>query len=194
MHSPEDRTAKARIRDAAIELFGGAGGNRVSLKHVADAAGVSAPLVIKHYGSRDGLETAADDHALGVVEELLRQATAPPTPDSAQSLAQILGRSHVGRYVARVLTGEGGRSRRAFARLLAFAENRVARLVDEGRVRRGTDPAHVAAVLLAHDLSVLLLRARLADATGVDPLSPEGADQWLATTSDLYAGRIIVSG
>lgn len=66
MRSVEERTAAARIRDAAIEQFGQHGFN-VSVRTIADAAGVSAALVIHHFGSKNNLRAACDDH---IAEEI----------------------------------------------------------------------------------------------------------------------------
>ena len=54
-------TATARIRDSAIEQWGQHGFN-VGLRAIAEAAGVSAALVIHHFGSKDGLRKACDDY------------------------------------------------------------------------------------------------------------------------------------
>ena len=56
-----DMTAVARIRDAAIELFGSRGFD-VGVRAIAEAAGVSPGLVIHHFGSKDGLRKACDDY------------------------------------------------------------------------------------------------------------------------------------
>ena len=61
MRSVDDLTATARIRDAAIEQFGQHGFG-VGLRAIAKAAGVSAALVIHHFGSKDGLRKACDDY------------------------------------------------------------------------------------------------------------------------------------
>src|ERR1700722_6929790 len=66
MRSVDDLTAAARIRDAAIEQFGEQGFS-VGLRSIAEAAGVSAALVIHHFGSKDGLRKACDDY---VAEEI----------------------------------------------------------------------------------------------------------------------------
>ena len=66
MRSADDRTAIARIRDAAIEQFGQHGFN-VGLRAIAEAAGVSAALVIHHFGSKEGLRKACDDY---IAEEI----------------------------------------------------------------------------------------------------------------------------
>lgn len=62
----DDRTAAAKIRDAAIEQFGQHGFN-VSVRAIAEAAGVSAALVIHHFGSKEKLRKACDDH---ITEEI----------------------------------------------------------------------------------------------------------------------------
>src|ERR1700753_2569873 len=61
MRSADDLTAAARIRDAAIEGFG-ARGFGVGLRSIAEAAGVSAALVIHHFGYKDGLRKVCDDY------------------------------------------------------------------------------------------------------------------------------------
>jgi AcrR family transcriptional regulator len=64
--APDDRTAIARIRDAAIDQWGEHGFN-VGLRSIAEAAGVSAALVIHHFGSKEGLRKACDDY---IAEEI----------------------------------------------------------------------------------------------------------------------------
>ena len=64
-----DLTAAARIRDSAIALWGQHGFG-LGLRAIADAAGVSAALVIHHFGSKDGLQKACDDY----VAEQIRTA------------------------------------------------------------------------------------------------------------------------
>ncbi|EUA65317.1 bacterial regulatory s, tetR family protein [Mycobacteroides abscessus 1948] len=66
MRSADDLTAAARIRDAAIKLWGEQG-NGASVRAIADAAGVSPALVIHHYGSKDGLRQAVDDYLLAYI-------------------------------------------------------------------------------------------------------------------------------
>ena len=62
----DDRTAIARIRDAAIDQWGEHGFS-VGLRSIAEAAGVSAALVIHHFGSKEGLRKACDDY---IAEEI----------------------------------------------------------------------------------------------------------------------------
>ncbi|MGZ8715092.1 MAG: helix-turn-helix domain-containing protein, partial [Mycobacterium sp.] len=73
----DDRTAIARIRDAAIDQWGQNGFN-VGLRSVAEAAGVSAALVIHHFGSKDGLRKACDEY----VAEEVRQSKSESSQSS----------------------------------------------------------------------------------------------------------------
>ena len=82
----DDRTAIARIRDAAIEQWGEHGFN-VGLRSIAEAAGVSAALVIHHFGSKEGLRKACDDY---IAEEIRTgKAASMETRDPADWFAQM---------------------------------------------------------------------------------------------------------
>lgn len=56
----DDLTAKARIRNAAMDLFAQYGESRVSLRAVAAAAGVTLGLVQHHFKTKAGLRDAVD--------------------------------------------------------------------------------------------------------------------------------------
>jgi AcrR family transcriptional regulator len=81
-----DLTAAARIRDAAIEQFGERGFD-VGLRAIAEAAGVSAALVIHHFGSKEGLRKACDDY---IAEEIRSgKSEAMRSTDPATWFAQM---------------------------------------------------------------------------------------------------------
>ncbi|MGV9822132.1 TetR/AcrR family transcriptional regulator [Nocardia xishanensis] len=56
----EDLTAKARIRNAAMDLYAQYGAERVSLRAVAAEAGVTLGLVQHHFKTKAGVEAAVD--------------------------------------------------------------------------------------------------------------------------------------
>jgi TetR/AcrR family transcriptional regulator, regulator of cefoperazone and chloramphenicol sensitivity len=66
-----DRTARAVIRDEALRLFSGRGPDGVSVRQIAAAAGVSPGLVLHHFGSKEGLCRAVDEHVLGLFDRML---------------------------------------------------------------------------------------------------------------------------
>ncbi|QRY51555.1 TetR/AcrR family transcriptional regulator [Mycolicibacterium septicum] len=56
----EDLTAKARIRNAALDLYSKSGPDRISLRAIASEAGVTLGLVQHHYKTKAGLRDAVD--------------------------------------------------------------------------------------------------------------------------------------
>ena len=77
----EDRTARAVIRDEALGLFAAHGPDAVTVRQIAAAAGVSPALVVHHFGSKEGLREAVDEHVLGLFEALIGEMTAEGAPD-----------------------------------------------------------------------------------------------------------------
>ena len=73
MRSADDLTAVARIRDAAIDQVG-RHGFTVGLRAIAQAAGVSAALVIHHFGSKEGLLKACDEYVAEEIRKAKRES------------------------------------------------------------------------------------------------------------------------
>ncbi|GAB3175014.1 TetR family transcriptional regulator [Myceligenerans halotolerans] len=67
-----DQTARARIRDAAVQCFA-TGGFGASVRAIAQEAGVSPGLVMHHFGSKDTLREVCDEHVLAQIRELKNQ-------------------------------------------------------------------------------------------------------------------------
>lgn len=102
--SAEDLTARARIRDAAIALFAEHGMQATSMKRVAAEAGVSQALVSHHFGSKDGLRSACDEHVAAVIEQRKRDALSQgPKLDLLEALRDQSDTFPLMRYLARML-------------------------------------------------------------------------------------------
>ncbi|MFD0662541.1 TetR/AcrR family transcriptional regulator [Thermocatellispora tengchongensis] len=71
--APEDLTARARIRDAALQHFGRFGYERATLRGIAETAGVSPGLVRHHFGSKQGLREACDEYLIKVMHQANEQ-------------------------------------------------------------------------------------------------------------------------
>jgi AcrR family transcriptional regulator len=69
----DDLTTRARIRDAAVLRFG-QDGFGTPLRTIATDAGVSAALVIHHFGTKDGLREACDAHVLEEIKHAKRES------------------------------------------------------------------------------------------------------------------------
>ena len=57
---PDDLTARARIRDAALHEFGEKGYDGATIRGIAARAGVSSGLLRHHFGSKQELRDACD--------------------------------------------------------------------------------------------------------------------------------------
>jgi AcrR family transcriptional regulator len=196
---PDDRTARAVIRDEALRLFADRGPDAVTIRDVAGAAGVSPALVIRHYQSKDGLREAVDDHVARLLAAVLADmTTSPARPFALASLptlaAAVTSRlppdSPVPAYLGRMLISGGPAAAGLFRRLHAVSERTLAELTRQGLADDGGDPPARAAFLLANDLAVLILRDRLADVLGTDPLSPGGIRRWGAQVLPVYGGGL----
>lgn len=68
-----DLTTRARIRDAAIVRFG-RDGFGTSLRAIAADVGVTAGLVIHHFGTKDKLRQACDARVLGEIKRVKQES------------------------------------------------------------------------------------------------------------------------
>lgn len=194
---PDDRTARARIRDEALRLFGNHGPDAVTVRDIAAAAGVSPALVVRHYGSKDGLRDAVDDHVARVFEAMLSQVSRPDgadpfDPAAVPNLAELVAEqlpadSPIPAYLGRMLLAGGPAGSALFRRLHVLSRRTLTALSAAGLAANGADPAVRAAFLLVNDLAVLILRARLAEVIGIDPLSAEGMRRWGAEVLSIYS-------
>ena len=143
-----DLTATARIRDAAIEQFGQHGFG-VGLRTIAEAAGVSAALVIHHFGSKDGLRKACDDY----IAEEIRSSKAEtlrsndPATWFAQ-MAEIESYAPMMAYLVRSMQTSGDLAKMLWHRMIDNAEEYMEEGVRAGTIKPSRDP-HARARYLA---------------------------------------------
>lgn len=74
-----DLTAKARIRNAALALYGVKGEPNTTVREIAQAAGVTHGLVVHHFGNKEGLRLVVQEHVAGLV----RQAVEAVPPEGS---------------------------------------------------------------------------------------------------------------
>ena len=138
--APDDRTAVARIRDAAIEQWGEHGFN-VGLRRIAEAAGVSAALVIHHFGSKEGLRKACDDY---IAEEVRTGKSASmqandPAAWFAQ-MAEIESYAPMMAYLVRSMQSGSDLAKTLWRRMIENAEQYLEEGVHNGVLKPSRDP------------------------------------------------------
>ncbi|NYH54809.1 AcrR family transcriptional regulator [Nocardiopsis arvandica] len=169
----EDLTGRARIRDAALEVFAQRGVRGATVQAIAAAAGVSTGLIRHHFGSKEGLREACDAYAIGALLEQARRGMEEDAaaPGFAASMYQAGGASV--RYLARALV-EGSR---AASDLFDAGADLTERFLAErwpDRYPAGARSTRdAAAVMSAMHLGTLVLHTHMSRRMGADPLAPE---------------------
>ncbi|HET9970842.1 MAG TPA: TetR family transcriptional regulator [Streptosporangiaceae bacterium] len=191
----DDLRAAAVIRETAMRLFAERGAVAVTVREIAAAAGVSAGLVMHHYGSKDGLKDAVDRHAVAFFEEMISEFARLGEEDGSASLAELFAARLENEpvmvdYIRRLLLDGGGAADALFGKLLDATVAGMRSLSEAGVIRPARDERLRAAFLLSNDLSLVLLRRQIALATGTDPLTREGLGLWTAVVMDVYASGI----
>ena len=136
----DDRTAIARIRDAAIEQFGEQGFN-VGLRTIAEAAGVSAALVIHHFGSKEGLLKACDDYIAEEIREAKSESIQSTDPARwFAQMAEIESYAPIMAYLMRHLQSGTELAKSFWQRMIDNAEQYMEEGVRAGTVKPSRDP------------------------------------------------------
>ncbi|MGV9293439.1 TetR/AcrR family transcriptional regulator [Amycolatopsis sp. NPDC003676] len=188
MTDPEDLTARARIRDAAMRHFGEHGFERATIRGIAVEAGVSLGLVRHHFGFKQELREACDAHLAKLLRQLNDQVPADLTNSSGAANPVAAARIAVGPYrdyLVRALV-EGGAAPLFDAMVEAGAERLIA------ADRRRPDPPTVepkvrAAIGAAMALSITVLHQHISRAAGVDILSPAGDNLLARALIDIHS-------
>lgn len=167
MRSSEDLTARARIRDAALALFGAEGVGRVSVRAIAAEAGVSPALVVHHFGSKDGLRKACDAYVVAIMRGT----------DSDTALADTAGLSSileaatpVRRYLARAFLDGSPDAAALFDEIVELTQAWLTEGEHTGAIQPTADPRARAAIYVSWLLAPLTLEAHLARSLGVSDL------------------------
>lgn len=135
-----DLTAAARIRDAAIEQFGEHGFG-VGLRAIAEAAGVSAALVIHHFGSKEGLRKACEDFIAEKIRNTKSEAIQSNDPATwFAQLAEIEDYAPLMAYLVRSMQTGGDLANMMWRRMIDNAEGYMEEGVRAGRIKPSRDP------------------------------------------------------
>src|SRR5690625_450070 len=135
-----DLTASAKIRDAAIEQFGRHGFG-VSVRAIAEAAGVSAALVIHHFGSKAGLRRACDAFVAEEIRSGKSEAMRSTDPATwFAQMAEIESYAPLMGYLVRSMQSGGELATTLWRRLIDNAEEYLDEGVRAGTLKPSRDP------------------------------------------------------
>jgi AcrR family transcriptional regulator len=135
-----DMTAAARIRDSAIEQFGEHGFG-VGLRAIAEAAGVSAALVIHHFGSKEALRNACDDYIAEEIRNAKSEAMRSHDPATwFAQMAEIESYAPLMAYLVRSMQSGGDLAKTLWRRMIDNAEEYLDEGVRAGTLKPSRDP------------------------------------------------------
>ncbi|MHA6629442.1 TetR family transcriptional regulator [Pseudonocardia sichuanensis] len=186
--SEADLTAKAKIRNAAIAHFVRDGFQKANLRAVAAAAGVSVGLIPHHFGSKEGLRSACDEHVLQILTTRARAAGRPSgmqdllgvylsDPEEYQLLVQ---------YMARAIQ-EDAPAASTFVDAVVEESEAVFRAgAADGTMRPSSDPRALAVLNVLVGLAVLTMPAPLTRALGHEHFGPDVLRRMAVPTLELY--------
>lgn len=190
----DDLTARATIRNAALQLFADHGPDAVTVRAIAAAAGVSPALVLHHFGSKAGLRDAVDAYAAERIDILINEteqsAAEVFAAGSADAISGLFASafppdSPLAGYLRRLLLSGDAAGVALFRQWHEKTVQLLDVMVAAGLARPSADPAVRAGFMLAADMSLLLLREPLAAALGFDPMSPDGLRRWAAEVTQV---------
>ncbi|GAB2725195.1 TetR family transcriptional regulator [Nocardia thraciensis] len=145
--SAQDLSTRARIRDAAIVAFGDEGFG-VGVRAIAKAAGVSPGLVNHHFGSKDGLRKACDEHVRTIIRtaktEYIREPSGYATLQALTEIEEFA--PYVG-YLMRTFQAGGPLLATWFDQMVEDIESYLAIGIEAGTIRPPRDPKAMARFL-----------------------------------------------
>lgn len=179
-----DLTAKARIRDAAMQLFGEVGYERATTRAIAERAGVTSGLIRHHYGSKERLLAACDEWII----ELIRRLEAQIAVD-AGLLSPIEAIGPYRQYLARALFE--GRATAVFDHMVASTQTWLT-IADHAHADPPDTPVRArATVQTAFALAIGMLAPHVSRGLHADITTPEGEHLLLQALLDLYSHPIL---
>ncbi|MQA97356.1 MAG: TetR family transcriptional regulator [Streptosporangiales bacterium] len=191
--SSEDLTARARIRDAAMAEFTERGVKGATIRGIAKAAGVSPGLVQHHFGSKEELRKACDDHVVSFIEETVDLALADDDSgfgDRDFIMATYRDAMPIMEYVARGMVDGSPAADEFFDFSVKLTEDVMATVPEDPEDPFLSDLRARCVMLVAVKLAPLLLRRHLTRALGEDPMVGENYARVGAAMLDIFSPKL----
>lgn len=160
VRSPADLTARARLRDAAIECFS-LRGFEASVREISARAGVSPGLIRHHFGTKDQLRVECDEEVLRRFREIKGDGLAMPPSQAIGMLSQLDEFAPTFVYILRSVRDGGAAGREFVEHMIADALVFSEAAVQAGVLKPSRDPAARARYLVTSSLGGLLVQLTL---------------------------------
>lgn len=188
----QDLTARARIRDAALDAFAEQGIKGATIRGIAVRAGVSPGLVQHHFGAKEALREACDAY---VLSQFRRQKEALLFEGQAASF-DFLHRVYtadgpLAKYLARSLAENTPAAASFFDELVKLSEEMLSRIWPERYPPGATATRDLAAVICSLHAGLMLMESHLSRSFGGDSLSAANLPRISRAMLEVYSGRLL---
>jgi TetR/AcrR family transcriptional regulator, regulator of cefoperazone and chloramphenicol sensitivity len=188
---PSDLTAYARIRNAALKLFGEKGPAATSIREVARAARVSPGLVQHHFRNKSALESAVSAYVADKMAQLAGAGlepgrTAPTLTLGAAVIGFIRRNPELVAYLRRVILEDDRVGHHLLDSIVQLSRTLNRRLQANHLLRRDLDPVWTPLNTMILVLGPLLLEPSLNRYLDHRLRSEKGLARWDAAVEDLY--------
>ena len=187
---PEDLTAYARIRNAALELFATRGSAGTTIRDVARAAGVSPGLVQHHFGTKAGLRKAVDEFvladALATITDLPDDLDERSVEFASRMGAVVRDRPEAVLYLARAASEGSELGLEAFKEIVEFGVPQFRAMEQRGQLSSDLDLEWAVIQLLVFQLSTVMFEPAISHALGQSLLSEAGRRRVNAAAMRLF--------
>lgn len=184
--------ARSRLVVAAMELVGERGIDATTVRAVAERARVSPPLVMHHFGSKDGLLAACDERVRAVMGEAVTALTAGGASEATtRALLALPDVSAALSYIARSLLQGGDVGRWWFDEMLGLTLDGLATAEAAGLARPASDPVARAVLLISMDLGMVLMRPLVEARLGGSLADPAIVERWVHAEMDLLTRGVM---
>lgn len=190
----DDRTTKARIRDAAIEQWAANPPNSVTVRDIAAAADVSPGSVIHHFGSMADLRAATNGHIAGLIREHKAKAIQASGPLDILGSLRTLSDLPITAYLARAVLSDDPTVASLIDELVDDAVVYLEAGVQAGTISASDHPRERATVIVLWSLGGLVLHQHMERLLGVDLTDPEAIASSAGAPYTRAAFEIMSSG
>jgi AcrR family transcriptional regulator len=170
--STDDRTTRARIRDAAIIEIAATSAGAATARDIATRAGVSPGSVIHHFGSMERLRRACNEHVTSLIRHYKTEAVQDPTSFDPLSIAGDLGGLPITGYIAKVAASDDPVVSELIDLLVGDATEYMEAGVAAGSIVPSGNAKDRAALLVLWSLGALVLHTHVERLLGVDLTDP----------------------
>lgn len=181
-------TTRERILAAAVTCFARDGFN-VGLREIGAEAGFSAALVVRHFGSKDALRQACDEHVAAVVRQSKMESVRDAGLTSVLTqLAQVEEYADLLGYTVRSLIAGGELAQKFVEQMVADAITYLAEGERTGLITPSRDPDARARYLTYANLGGLLMQLQTEhpDVSDIRPVFQEVLDRQVPPAVEVY--------